>query len=549
MADGVVVSALLELKDKLSPGLNSVTRALSQMSSGVEHGQQSIQSMQGTVQDLKGTLLSMAASVGASFGAMELAKGFVEANAETERAHKQLAGFLASTYEFSEDPLANFNTGLRTATELMSALDDAEAEIGIDKSEMLPMAEALAPAFAQAGQEVGALGDFVSMVAGKASVLGLDLNTLSMNLTKAISEGRVGPGLKRLGLTVKEFKNAKTEVARLDLITKKLKLIPDGELRNIKTWDDLMRRIKITVDGIIEDGGKPFFEAAKKSADKMLTYLKDNRAMLQKVAEDAGDKLAVGMDKAVGTTTFLIKHFDTIWKTVKTIGIALIGWKASGLLSGIGAGIIARVANLGPAAVAFGASAASKFGWAAAGVAAAGIGAAIGNGLREYLETTEWWPKMWNRIGEGFSSSIVEATEQSRNFESAMAKYSASVEKAFASQGATTPEAQSAILQRLMRWEKATSKQRMIEGFGEDTLLRNYAMRKKLSLVATPATAEGKPRKQDVYDFRGSRFDITQKFAEGFDPDRIAVAFAQDLGRMGEMRVQSAMSPTAGLVR
>ena len=54
--------------------------------------------------------------------------------------------------------------------------------------------------------------------------------------------------------------------------------------------------------------------------------------------------------------------------------------------------------------------------------------------------------------------------------------------------------------------------------------------------------------KPDI-NFNNNRFDITQKFAEGFDPDRIAVAFAQDLGRMGEMRVQSAMAPTAGLVR
>lgn len=45
------------------------------------------------------------------------------------------------------------------------------------------------------------------------------------------------------------------------------------------------------------------------------------------------------------------------------------------------------------------------------------------------------------------------------------------------------------------------------------------------------------------YDFRGSKFDITQKFAEGFDPDRIAVAFANDLAAMGERKLQSGFSP------
>jgi phage-related protein len=47
-----------------------------------------------------------------------------------------------------------------------------------------------------------------------------------------------------------------------------------------------------------------------------------------------------------------------------------------------------------------------------------------------------------------------------------------------------------------------------------------------------------------VQDFRYSRFEITQKFAEGFDPDRIAVAFAQDIGRIGEQRLQSGFEPT-----
>jgi len=49
------------------------------------------------------------------------------------------------------------------------------------------------------------------------------------------------------------------------------------------------------------------------------------------------------------------------------------------------------------------------------------------------------------------------------------------------------------------------------------------------------------------YDFRYSRFDITQQFAEGFDPDRIAVAFADDLSKLGEMRAQSNLAPVFAL--
>jgi len=50
-----------------------------------------------------------------------------------------------------------------------------------------------------------------------------------------------------------------------------------------------------------------------------------------------------------------------------------------------------------------------------------------------------------------------------------------------------------------------------------------------------------------VQDFRYSRFEIQQKFEEGFDPDRIATAFASDIGRLGEQRLQSGFEPLFGV--
>jgi hypothetical protein len=54
-------------------------------------------------------------------------------------------------------------------------------------------------------------------------------------------------------------------------------------------------------------------------------------------------------------------------------------------------------------------------------------------------------------------------------------------------------------------------------------------------------------RPQLNQDFRGSRFEITQRFAEGFDPDRIAVAFSNDLGAIGERRLQSGLTPIGAI--
>ena len=44
-------------------------------------------------------------------------------------------------------------------------------------------------------------------------------------------------------------------------------------------------------------------------------------------------------------------------------------------------------------------------------------------------------------------------------------------------------------------------------------------------------------------NFPNARFDIKQSFAEGFDPDRVAVAFTDKIQSLGERRLQSSFSP------
>jgi len=65
----------------------------------------------------------------------------------------------------------------------------------------------------------------------------------------------------------------------------------------------------------------------------------------------------------------------------------------------------------------------------------------------------------------------------------------------------------------------------------------------KLGNLKVPNARNGPP----VYDFRGSKFTITQQFAEGFDPDRIAVAFADDLSALADRRLQSAFAPVGAI--
>lgn len=90
-----------------------------------------------------------------------------------------------------------------------------------------------------------------------------------------------------------------------------------------------------------------------------------------------------------------------------------------------------------------------------------------------------------------------------------------------------------------------------IDTFGEAMLSAeaetNKILHKREIDKAKAAADSAKPpdqRQPGVYqDFRGSRFDITQEFAEGFDPDRVAVAFQDELAEIGERGLQSGFSP------
>lgn len=78
-----------------------------------------------------------------------------------------------------------------------------------------------------------------------------------------------------------------------------------------------------------------------------------------------------------------------------------------------------------------------------------------------------------------------------------------------------------------------------------ENIIPQIAEQNKLTPEQTKRMLEGVDTKkaQHHFDFRNSRFDIKQAFAEGFDPGRIAVAFTNDLAMLGERRLQSGLAP------
>lgn len=84
------------------------------------------------------------------------------------------------------------------------------------------------------------------------------------------------------------------------------------------------------------------------------------------------------------------------------------------------------------------------------------------------------------------------------------------------------------------------------KGFSDLAIQELYQDLIRRSVIAVDTAPEVETKKapgdrarNNTY-FYNNRFDIKQEFAEGFDPDRIAVAFANDLGRLGELKLQGA---------
>jgi hypothetical protein len=85
-----------------------------------------------------------------------------------------------------------------------------------------------------------------------------------------------------------------------------------------------------------------------------------------------------------------------------------------------------------------------------------------------------------------------------------------------------------------------------LASFGESAA-QNIAV---MSALGEQPTAVGAPPgvptprgAGNYFDFRGSRFDVRQQFAEGFDAGRVAASFTSDLAALGERRLQSGLAP------
>jgi hypothetical protein len=244
------------------------------------------------------------------------------------------------------------------------------------------------------------------------------------------------------------------------------------------------------------------------------------------------------MERVVTIATYLSKHLDTIKATVQAIvGIWAAG-KVFGGVAGIGGGAGGLMKNFGGE---FGKMAEEKgkvFGsLAAAGmIAQAGaIGWEVGRAVDGWLQQQDWWKKS---MTPARSDQEVQATLREQK---AMA-----LEKARVDAARTMLQDRMQVL-HVQGWsalQGMLASQSIISGgklaYGGQEFGAAYINRaaRQLGILQAPGAPVAtkdleRPKGGDNY-FYNSRFDITQQFAPGFDPDRIAAAFTSDLALLAD---------------
>lgn len=577
---------------------------------GLEHAFEGVRE---SGEHLHETLLELAAAVGVATTLKGAWEKFIETNAETETATRNLGASFAGLYQYSErvptkglqegiehtgqamgrfeklDPVANLNEGLKRSAELMEKFADASFELGIPKKQLSDMAKSLGPAVASAGKGTDDLGKLTLDLAKVARGTGNDFAQSSEQLSHFIQFGMARPTglLAQLGISSK-IGHEMSRQQRLAMVMSKIQLMRPDDLAQIKTFDDLMNIVRARAEEIFEIAGKPLFEKAKVTVKELGEWIEKNREKIQQTVSLVADKLLTGLKTSVEIIEAIYRNWDKVKVAVEAIvaimavkkasswakefasSVSLLTSKAAELHSiklGQGMGTAAAEEMGGGPGMAKAGGALGKAGALAMLAESFAIGYAIGTAINGYLEKQPWWNKLWTPTdsAETRAKNLAMDLQSKREDAEHAANQKKLIESAkdlTVSENSPYAGSPEGLLQHWLQRARAGERIAVAgnqAGAGEhdvrvalDTVLKEKGLYVPPKGGGTPkelkkeTEAKGLEVAKNMFDFRGSRFDITQNFAEGFDADRIAVTFGNDLARLGEIKSQSGFAPLFG---
>jgi hypothetical protein len=524
------IEAVLRLRDQLSAPLRSAAGSLTDATQSVNSLDNSLKNAAASADGMKGKLAGALGAIGVGIGfkeilslssnfedtalsiagnikAFDLAPTFTEAKDAASKALVTINDMAAKLPGEAEDYIQVFKTALPAA--IRSGLTDIK-QVSEFTSKLTAVAVSNQIDAAQAG------ADLMRMLSGQA---GMDNRTwmalaphikVTTDLLKHNSKELKGLGV---GSEIVAEKFNKLDISvRRNLIESALGRFDEQMKDAGDTYSSKMGELTSRVKELLRLASEPMFEAAKDALTKINKYLEDNKDLLKdqlqnfmQIATDYIPKIADGIG-------WVVKHAEEI-KDAMVVAMDL--WIASTTLSALN-NVLGVFQKMAAAATTIGAMQLGTGG---------GYGPAMTVGTRL---------ASWGRIGAGYGARALAGTASAAALGAGAFLYS--------KEANADEDFQLVTARQRMEDQRAKEEAAALEAANAE-LEASVADRFNLDKYKSP---EKKPPK---FDFRNSRFDIKQQFAEGFDQDRIAVAFASDLARVGEMKLQSAVGMRSGFVR
>lgn len=313
-----------------------------------------------------------------------------------------------------------------------------------------------------------------------------------------------------------------------------------------------LTRIRNSVEAMMTKLGEPVMTELGIEAEKLAKWMDENKDAVKEMGEAIAGNVVTGIHVAIDAAKILSNHWKLILGGMAAIKMTSTAIAMAPAIAKILPGLVGSAKAIGNFnAGLYGASnglTQASSGWAKLAGVMGTVGLAttvftLGYKMGTFIdELTGASDGIANWLGK-----VTGQTERLKGIENAGADIAKSqLEMRNLNVATKTAELMKAkhLSRGLARW---AAEQELVYKRDPAQLAADIARmsNQRAGLNKTGEFAKGwKPEKPlNQFDFRGSKFDIKQAFAEGFDPDRIAVAFTNDLASYGERRVQSSFSP------
>jgi hypothetical protein len=442
------------------------------------------------------------ASVGtafAGFGVVETTRKLVEISKDYEETNLRIAGTLQAMGLGT-----NFAETQRVATMMMDAIEKKAAALPGEAEDYVRVFAQNIPQVIGAGiTSLQDIADFTSDYAAFTASKSIDSATAALDLTRMLS-GQAGMDVTTFSRELRnlidqqyasaEAFNRLSAQQRLLVISDALKKNADGQAAAANLYSSKIGEVISKLKKMVVIASTPLFEELKTGLADLSAYLDQNK---ESIGELVG-LFGVGMKTAIGMLgppmKWLVEHVEML---AKGAAMFVAAWTSAKLISGLNAimttlqAIVYIQRNIGIwTAITATLTEALKGGWAGIGLAA-GKAAVIGGAMVASYKVLD--------------NLFDDLEKKSSAFK--MPEFAPVME--FGAKAMEMPSFMKEMLSKAEKWK--------------------------------PEAGRKGPPKAEVY-IENARFDIKQAFAEGFDPDRIAAAFVEQIGSTALYQGQSSFA-------